>query len=301
MSTAPGNASPRADARLVVLGRDPLTALGRAMDRLAERVEDAEPGTIERRADPSSLLVIGASAADPLGLAERAASCGWRVLLEPVAAGGAAGLANLVRGTPPGTVLPALRRRHEPEARWAQAAVGRGAIGLPWGAHAEALASAAPDAVADALDLADALERAAAVRLERAVRLDRPPRAHRRSGAGRPQTLLASLAFEHGVVGQLAVRAARRERGSAEALEMASLRVTGSHGTVLAELDAPVVYVTVPGGPQRERLGPDGADRLLGAFLALAEGGSLEGLASMDEAARLLSLIEGRTRTGGER
>jgi hypothetical protein len=265
--------------RLVVVGSDPRTALGQAVARLATPVEEVDASVAEARPDGRSLL-IGAAADGPLELARRAADAGWAVLLEPVVSGGAAGLAELAAATAPGAIAPALRRRHEPDVRWARAAVGRGALGLPWGVHAEALESRAPDALTDALDLADAIEQVAGVRLRSAVRLDRDR-----------HVVLASMACEEGVIAQVAARVSDRGPDSAE---MASLRLTGSHGTLLADLDAPAIETSGPAAGGRSRLGRDGADRLLSGFMDPADGAKGGDLASLESAARLLALLEGR-------
>jgi hypothetical protein len=277
----------------VVVGRDPRTALGRALGRLATAPHDVGVDVVGEPA-AGRALVVGAGTAGPLAIAERAAEGGWPVLLEPFAAGGAPRLTDLAAATSasPGAIVPALRRRHEPDARWAQGAVGRGAVGLPWGVHAESLEGRAPDALTDALDLVDALERVASVRLSSAVPI-----------AVDSSIVLASIAFEDGVIGQVAARVALHAPDGPERAEMASLRVTGSHGTVIADLDAPSIEasgVATDPSVRRSRLGPDGAERLLASFLATEGRPDGAGLATLADAARILAILAAPPRVATE-
>jgi predicted dehydrogenase len=246
-------------------------------------------------------VVIGAACDDPFAIAMAAIGRGRAVLIEPVAACGPNGLREVASAaTRAGvTAAPAFRRRLEPELAWARASVASGSIGLPWGVHAEAISAAAPDPLTEALDLLDAVSFASALRPVGVVRLGTSAAAGPTSGS----PVVLSIAFDHGGVGQVIARTARSSDTGAHGPEIASFRITGSHGTIHGDLDGPALerHGDAPGGTVQPpgRVDPAGAQRLIDAFTAVARGdGTTDALVGLAAAADLLALVELPTRPG---
>jgi predicted dehydrogenase len=279
---------------LVAVGTSATTALGRALlaDTSVERLgPDAE-------LDPAIAggIVIGAATADPVSAALTAAAGGRSVLVEPVARCGSEGLRAIELAASGAGVLAAVafRRRFEPDLGWARGSIASGSIGLPWGVHAEALRAAAADALTESLDLLDAVTWASGLRPSSIVSIGAPSR--KPAAPGVPVVL--SVALDHGGVGQVVARSTSVD-DPFEGPEAASFRVTGSHGTIVGDLDGPALDRQPDARSEsgRERVDPSGTGRLLVAFRSVAlSDGPAASLVSTAAAADLLDLVSPPTR-----
>ncbi len=273
-------------ATLLVVGHDPITALGARLADVARAVDVDALDALAAAEGPVG-IVVGAGG-DTATLARRALTHGVPVLIEAVGRLTTDELAEL-DGT--GTAFAALRRRFESDARWSRGRVAAGGIGLAWGVHAEALASRAPDPLTEALDLLDACAAMVGCQLVTARRFDR--------GRGAPATWTLDLA--HGVSGQLVVRMADRRSRVAGGPELATIRILASHGLVAADLDGPLQRTHGRRGPGLEHVGADGAQRLLAAFDGVVTGTGGPApvtLGAIAEMHRSLGMTTRRTRTG---
>jgi len=245
-------------ASLLVLGRDPSTALG-------SRLEGATPvGAVDdldraMRAATGPVGIVVGAAGDTLALTRAALDRGVPVLVEPVGRLPAGAIAELAASD---RAYAGLRRRFESDVRWARGRVAAGGVGLTWAVHAESLASRAADHMTEALDLLDAATLLAGCAPVAVARFA--------GGRGAPATWVLTL--EHAATGQLVVRMAHRRARRAGAPELASIRLLASHGLVAADLDGPLQRTHGRMGPTSEHVGADGADRVLAAFRGVVDG-----------------------------
>jgi predicted dehydrogenase len=277
---------------LELVGVTPATAVGHGL------LADAAAWPAEARAS-----VIGPGADDPVAAARTAVDASRAVLIEPVGRCGVEGLRDIATSAERAGVVAAaaFRRRCEPDLAWARGSVTSGSIGLPWGIHAEALSAMAADPLSEALDLLDAVSFAAGLRPLEVVRLGASARSRT---AAEGATVVLSVGLDNGAVGQVIARVVSRPPGGPRGPELASFRITGSHGTILGDLDGPALerhpdHLDVAGGIPA-RVDRDGTWRLVEAFRVAAgaighvAGSDLVGLAA---AAELLALVQPTTRT----
>ena len=269
-------------ASLLVAGLDPGTALGSCLDD-AVRVDDV--AALDRAAGTGSgpVGIVVGGAGDTVALARAALERGVPVLVEAVGRMPVDALAEL--GAAP-HAYAGLRRRFESDARWARGRLAAGGVGLTWSVHAEALASRAPDALTEALDLLDAVSLLTGCAVVDAERFDR--------GRGAPATWV--LALEHGTTGQLVVRLADRRSRRRPQPELAAIRALASHGLVAADLDGPLQRIHGRRGPGWEHVGRDGAHRLLAAFRDVVAGVAGPTPVTLGALAGMRRLLDGPTR-----
>jgi hypothetical protein len=266
---------------LLVLGLDATTALG---SRLGEATPVAAPAGLERAIGDSTgpVGIIVGGAGDTVALTRAAVATGRPVLVEAVGRIDAAGVTELAGSQ----VYAGLRRRFESDVRWARGRVAAGGAGLTWAIHAEALASRAPDATTEALDLLDAATALAGCAPLSATRFDR--------ARGVPATWVLTL--DHCATGQLVVRLADTRSRRAGGPELAAIRLLASHGLVAADLDGPIQRTFGRRGSSIDHVGADGAGRLLAAFKGVVEGTGGPAPVALGSLADLLRVLDGPTR-----
>jgi predicted dehydrogenase len=284
------------DQMLVCVGVSPWTALGRELVAAGVRTVDEADEAFRARAAHG--VVVGTETGDPVSAALAAVRTGRPVLIEPVAQCGPDGLREVARAADEAGVaaVAAFRRRSEPDLEWARGSVAGGSIGLPWGVHAEALRAATGDPLSEALDLLDAVAWASGLRPVAVVSVGRSARA-----ADRGVPVVLSVAFDHGGVGQVVARTPGIGESS-PGPELASFRITGSHGTIQGDLDGPALdrHPEAAGSATTAHIRVDasGTRRLFEAFQAVAAGESTgPSLVGLAVAADLLDLVGARPRT----
>jgi len=248
---------------LLVLGHVPWTPIGQACGAVpGVRLGAAGELAGHRAASRKPTGIVVGPGDDPQRSARVAAAVGVPVLIEPVGALTAADITELLATAEMSgaSLFAGFRRRFEPDVRWSRGTVAAGGIGLTWGVHAEVLRSRAADPVTEALDLLDTLSLISGCVPTSISRFDR--------GRGAPVVL--NVLLDHGTSGHVVVRAAEGELPSGP--ELGTFRVMGSHGTVAGDLDLPGQTLTIDGSVSHERVGADGATRLVAAFLAIAAG-----------------------------
>lgn len=267
-------------------GERPGSALSIALRAAASAGE-----IVLRPPGPVQAVVVGADDPDPVATTAAAIDARRPVLVESPTAIAAEAIESFTSGAVEGgvSVWAALRFRFETSLGWLGDCVRAGSLGLTWGTFAEAtwIDSSAPIDVA--IDLIDAIERATGLR----------PLACR--AVHGEAALVASMAMTHGAIGLVSVspRPGPRAEGGGESVE---LRVTGSHGTVVADLAGPTMRRTTWAGlVSSARLGDDGWARLVTAFADAVRGDRNHGLADLSTAGGLATLLTGTSsdRFGG--
>lgn len=278
---------------VLAIGVSPATAVGAAvLARPEAMVLAADELTARLSTGESSVaVVVGRGRADPVATAREAIQTGRPVLLEPIGQCSATELASLASAAEDAQVpaIAAFRRRHEPALPIISRSVAGGSIGLPFAVQAEVLASRAPDAATELLDMLDAL--CDAIVLE--------PRAAHRTAKTRarlegPDILSARLANEASALIGVRLRRSAGAEDDADAPgeereELATVRLMGSHGTVTADLEAPALEIRSDGDGEdrRARVHGSSADLLVDGFMTLLAGGGTGRLATLGRAAAL--------------
>jgi predicted dehydrogenase len=221
----------------------------------------------------SDRRVIEATVADPEFAVAEALAAGTPVLLEAPGRLSVEALERLAEQSERTGVRAwaALSLRFEPTAVAAGTSLATGAIGLPVAANAQALWVDAPDPATLALDVLDMLLHVCALAVEDAIVVSMTA-----------QQVIASLRMSHGVVGM--VTAIPRPDGM-DGHPSTSLRVIGSHGMIIANLDAPSLVIEGR-NPIRRRMDADGPVRLREAFAASGGGPTLRRAAQLSATLR---------------